>query len=108
MKTQPGPRLVECISTSVTSITSNVLLAIGLPSQTGGTFLCLDGQIHHDTHAVPMGNYVIGVGNYVIANPSDLGNYKIADSCGPSGGALAVLPGTLRAARPGPCGGAQG
>ena len=28
---------------------------------------------------VPMGNYVIGVGNYVIVSPSTLGNYKIAD-----------------------------
>ena len=27
-----------------------------------------------------MGNYVIGVGNYVIVSPSNLGNYKIADS----------------------------
>lgn len=27
-----------------------------------------------------MGNYVIGVGNYVIATPSELGNYKIADT----------------------------
>ena len=28
-----------------------------------------------------MGNYVIaGVGNYVIVNPSNLGNYVIADS----------------------------
>ena len=27
-----------------------------------------------------MGNYVIGVGNYVIVSPSQLGNYKIADS----------------------------
>jgi hypothetical protein len=27
-----------------------------------------------------MGNYVIGVGNYVIATPSDLGNYMSADS----------------------------
>ncbi len=28
-----------------------------------------------------MGNYVIaGVGNYVIENPSDLGNFMIADS----------------------------
>ena len=44
------------------------------------TFLCLDGQVHHDTHAVPMGNYVIGAGNYVIATPSELGNYKIADT----------------------------
>jgi len=44
--------------------------------------LHLDGQVHHDTHVVPMGNYVIGVGNYVIATPSELGNYKIADSHG--------------------------
>ena len=36
-------------------------------------------QVHHDTHALPMGNYVIGVGNYVIATPSEVGNYKIAD-----------------------------
>jgi hypothetical protein len=40
----------------------------------------LDGQVHHDTHAVPMGNYVIEVGNYVIATPSELGNYMIADT----------------------------
>jgi hypothetical protein len=33
-------------------------------------------------HAVPMGNYVIGVGNYMIATPSELGNYKIADTRG--------------------------
>jgi hypothetical protein len=26
-----------------------------------------------------MGNYVIGVGNYVIVSPSELGNYKIVD-----------------------------
>jgi hypothetical protein len=26
--------------------------------------LLLDGQVHHDTHAVPTGNYVIGAGNY--------------------------------------------
>ena len=42
--------------------------------------LLLDGQIHHDTHAVPMGNYVIEVGNYVIATPSELGNYMSADT----------------------------
>jgi hypothetical protein len=41
--------------------------------------LLLDGQVHHDTHAIPMGNYVIGVGNYVIATPSKLGNYMNAD-----------------------------
>jgi hypothetical protein len=40
----------------------------------------LDGQVHHDTHAVPMGNYVIGVGNYLIAIPSELGNYMLADN----------------------------
>jgi hypothetical protein len=39
----------------------------------------LDGQVHHDTHALPMGNYVIEVGNSVIATPSELGNYMIAD-----------------------------
>jgi hypothetical protein len=27
-----------------------------------------------------MGNYVIGVGNYMIATPSELGNYEIADT----------------------------
>jgi hypothetical protein len=29
-----------------------------------------------------MGNYVIEVGNYVIATPSELGNYMIADNLG--------------------------
>ena len=28
---------------------------------------CPDGQVQPDTHAFPMGNYVIGLGNYVIA-----------------------------------------
>jgi hypothetical protein len=42
--------------------------------------LLLDGQVHHDTHPIPMGNYVIEVGNYVSANPSDLGNYVSADN----------------------------
>jgi hypothetical protein len=32
-----------------------------------------------------MGNYVIAVGNYVIVSPSELGNYKIADSKDQSG-----------------------
>ena len=27
-----------------------------------------------------MGNYVIAVGNYLIVSPSELGNYKIADT----------------------------
>jgi hypothetical protein len=34
-----------------------------------------------------MGNYVIEVGNYVIVNPSQLGNYKIADSWSRAGAA---------------------
>jgi hypothetical protein len=42
--------------------------------------LLLDGQVHHDTHVIPMGNYVIGAGNYVIVSPSELGNYVSADT----------------------------
>ena len=42
--------------------------------------LLLDGQVHHDTHVIPMGNYVIGVGNYVSADSSNVGNYVSADS----------------------------
>jgi hypothetical protein len=44
--------------------------------------LDLDGQVHPDTHPIPMGNYVIGVRNYMIATPSQVGNYLIADSRG--------------------------
>jgi hypothetical protein len=43
------------------------------------TLLHLDGQVHHDTHPIPMGNYVIEVGKSVIGSPSQVGNYKIAD-----------------------------
>jgi hypothetical protein len=39
----------------------------------------LDGQVHHDTHALPMGNYVIEVGKSLINSASQVGNYKIAD-----------------------------
>ena len=72
----------QCIKISVTSITSNVLLAIGLPSssRTGGRLLLLDGQVHYDTHAIPLGNYVSAVGNYVSVSPSELGNYVSADT----------------------------
>ena len=42
--------------------------------------LLLDGQVHHDTHAIPMGNYVSAAGNYVSVSPSDLGNYVSADT----------------------------
>jgi hypothetical protein len=38
-----------------------------------------DGQVHYDTHTLPMGNYVIEVRNYVIISPSELGNYVSAD-----------------------------
>ena len=60
----------QCIKISVTSITSNVLPAIRPRPRTGrgGRLLLLDGQIHHDTHLIPMGNYVIEVGNYVSAD----------------------------------------
>ena len=41
----------------------------------------LDGQVHHDTRALPMGNYVIAVGNHVIViGCSELGNYLSADT----------------------------
>ena len=53
---------------SATSITSNVLLAIAPRSGREEGLLLLDGQVHHDTHALPMGNYVIEVGNYVIVS----------------------------------------
>jgi hypothetical protein len=36
--------------------------------------LHLDGQVHHDTHVLPMENYVIEVGKTVIVSPSELGN----------------------------------
>jgi hypothetical protein len=57
--------------------------------------LHLDGQVHHDTHAIPMGNYVIAVGNYLIVSPSELGNYKIADTLlhGPSARNPTATPG---------------
>ena len=45
------------------------------------SLLCLEDHTREATHVVPMGNYVIaGVGNYVIENPSNLGNYVIADT----------------------------
>ncbi len=50
--------------------------------------LLRDGQVHHDTHPIPMGNYVIAVGNYVSVSPSDLGNYVSADTA-----SLATLDG---------------
>ncbi len=69
----------QCTKISVTSITSNVLLAIGPRPLAGreGRLLLLDGQVHHDTHPIPIGNYVIEVGNYLSANPSDLGNGSV-------------------------------
>jgi hypothetical protein len=38
-----------------------------------GRLLLLDGQVHHDTHPIPMGNYVIEVGNYESATRSTRG-----------------------------------
>jgi hypothetical protein len=47
---------------------------------TGGSFLFSDGQVHHDTHAVPTGNNVTRrLGNYVLTSRPCLGNYVIAD-----------------------------
>ena len=53
----------------------------------GRKVLLLDGQVHQDTHAIPMGNYVIGVRKYVIATPLKMWNYMSADS---SAGASAL------------------
>ena len=69
--------------------------------------LDLDGQVHHDTHAVPMGNYVIEVGNYVIATPSELGNYKIADSHAAASNEGRASPGRPGRHAPGYLGGAR-
>src|SRR5215470_13159730 len=55
---------------SMMSTTSKVLLAIGPPAPRPGQEECCscpDGQVQPDTHVVPMGNYVTGLGNYVIA-----------------------------------------
>jgi hypothetical protein len=54
-------------------------LAVGPVIDERQRFLLLDGQIHHDTYAIPMRNYVIRVGNHVVVSPSQAGNYKIAD-----------------------------
>jgi hypothetical protein len=35
----------------------HMLLAIGPRPRREATFLYLDGQVHHDTHAIPTGNY---------------------------------------------------
>ena len=46
----------------------------------------LDSQVHHDTHAIPMGNYVIAVGISLIVSPSEVGNCVIADKARERGG----------------------
>ena len=60
----------------------------------------IDGQVHHDTHALPMGNYVIAVGNCVIVSPSELGNYLSADNAGRSQMAAAHIAIQLNPGRP--------
>jgi hypothetical protein len=66
--------------------------------------LLLDGQVHPDTHVIPMGNYVIRVGNYVSVTRSDVGNYVSTDTRpGTRGEVPADLAGSLRGAR-GPSG----
>ena len=68
------------------SITSKVLLANGLlPTSLHGNEDRACGLTRTrpgtDTHALPMENYVIaGMGNYVIADPTNLGNFMIADT----------------------------
>jgi hypothetical protein len=52
-----------------------------------GEASCLpDDQARTDTHAIPMGNYVIlPVRNYVLTSAPQLGNYVIADILRPLG-----------------------
>jgi hypothetical protein len=71
----------QCARISVTSTTSNVLLAIGPPPVTTGEASCLpDDQARTDTPAIPMGNNVTPpAGNYVLTSALQLGNYVIAD-----------------------------
>ena len=68
----------QCTNISAMSITSNVLPAIG-PVPDGGRLLLLDGQVHHDTPAVPMGNYVIASPSIGNQNPAgaDTGSPKV-------------------------------
>lgn len=35
--------------------------------------LLFDGQVHYDTHAIPMGNYVIAFGHQAVSPSSDMG-----------------------------------
>jgi hypothetical protein len=52
------------------------------PRWVSKSLIRLEDHTRCATHVAPMGNYVIaGVGNYVIENPSNLGNYVIADTC---------------------------
>jgi hypothetical protein len=41
--------------------------------------LHIDGQVHHDTHAIPMGNYVIPMEKH-DRQLLRAGEYKIADT----------------------------
>lgn len=73
----------QCTRISVISTTSKLLLAIGSPfrrNQTGRHSQIPDGQVHHDTHPIPMRNYVIALGNYMIVKPSPLRNYVTVDT----------------------------
>jgi len=68
----------QWIKISTMSITSKVLLANSWSPRclpTGRHRRLTRTKTHHDTHVVPMGNYV-------IANPSNLGNFMIADRRG--------------------------
>src|SRR5438128_12029970 len=59
------------------SITSKVLLAIGPPpSRREETLLLPDGQVHPDTHAMLMSNYVIGGGELRDRYPLNPGEFR--------------------------------
>src|SRR5579863_3907711 len=73
----------QCIKISVTSITSNVLLAIGLPSSTGGKAALSrwPGPPRHARH--PHGELRERGGELRERQPLKPGNYVSADTRGP-------------------------
>src|SRR5262249_50899672 len=75
-----GRPAYQCTRISVTSITVKLLLAIGFPrcrtrcrQRRLGTTRTRPPAARRGAYVVPMGNSVIGVGNYLIARPPPRG-----------------------------------
>jgi NAD(P)-dependent dehydrogenase (short-subunit alcohol dehydrogenase family) len=61
---------------------ANVSAPLLAARQRGPSLWSSTGPTEDHTHVLPKGNYVIAGGNYLIANPSNLGNFMIADNIG--------------------------